>query len=117
MPTPDAPSKTKTDNERIMAEFLRRRRRERIYTLLLMGGMLTIFGLLILGLINEWFYQQIVCVFQIAIIALFSLVFWLSWRNWRCPACDAWLSGWTFHVNAVISPETLICPQCGARLL
>jgi hypothetical protein len=117
MPTYADVSTPQSEEQRIMTEFLRRRRRERMYYLVLIGGMFALWGLLLLGAINDWFGGQIVCAFQIAVIVLAGLVFWLSWRNWRCPACDSWLGGWTFHVNAVISPETLKCPQCGARLL
>ena len=117
MSIPDAINKTKTDEERIMAEFLLRRHRERMYYLLLMGGLVAFFGLLFLGLTREWLDQQALCLLQIVFILLAGFVFWLSWRNWRCPACDAGLGGWTLQINAGISPETLKCPQCGARLL
>lgn len=105
------------NEEKTMTEYLHRRTRERIYYLILFGGMVTSFVLFLAGLIQGWLELWMVRAWQVIFIAFVILIFYLTWRNWRCPACDSWLGGFTYTINAVWSPATIRCPHCGARLL
>lgn len=105
------------DEAKIMAEYLRRRTRERIYYLILIGSILTSGVLFMAGVPQGWLEEWMVCAWQVVFIASVILIFYLSWRNWRCPACDSWLGGFTSQINAIWSPPTVRCPHCGKRLL
>jgi len=105
------------NEEKIMAEYLRRRTRERIYYLILIGGTVTSWVLFLVGLSQGWLKQWMVRAWQVAFIASVILIFYLSWRNWRCPACYSWLGGFKFTINAFWSSDIIRCPHCGTRLL
>ncbi len=104
------------DQAAITADYLRRRTRQRFYYLGFATGLVIAFLLLTVGLLQGWLYDGMYCLWQIAFLALAAAFLYLSWRNWRCPACDSWLSGIGFQVNALWSPASVHCPHCGTKL-
>ena len=104
------------EEAKIMAEYVRRRSRQRRYHLLILGSLLTSWCMFLVGAAQGWLAQGTVCVWQVGFIGFVIVIVYLSWRNWRCPACEAWLGGFRFHIHALWSAETF-CPNCGTRLL
>lgn len=100
----------------IMDEFSRRRTRERISLSVMFVCMAASTILLIVGASQLWMKDWIVRVWQIVFVGFAVVYGLLSWRNWRCPACDSWLGGFTFTINAFFSADFIRCPKCGVRL-
>jgi hypothetical protein len=105
------------DEEMIKAEYLRRRTRVRVYYTIFLGGLIASCVLFLIGLTQGWLNQSMICGWQILVIVFVLTVYYMTWRNWRCPSCDAWLSGFGFHVNPILSSDFVRCPRCGKRLL
>ena len=105
------------EEQSVRSEFLRRRTQQRTYSMIFAGVMSVSCILFIIGVSQEWLGATLVHIWQVVIITFAFLSIYLSWRNWRCPACDAWLSGFTFNINPIWSPDIVRCPHCGKRLL
>jgi hypothetical protein len=104
-------------DSKVMNAFLRRRTRERIHLLGLIGSLFLSWILFMVGLSHEWLSKGLTRAWLIGYIAFVILITYLSWRNWRCPVCDTWLGGFTFTISAIWPNHIVHCPACKTRLL
>jgi len=105
------------EDMKLRDEFIRRRARQRLYAMIIIGVMAFFCVLFMVGLYREWMVVTLIRIWQVILITFGVLSIYLSWRNWRCPACDSWLAGFTFNINPIWSPDIVRCPHCGKRLL
>lgn len=101
--------------EQIIEEFMRRRDREQIKSVVFVS-VFTLGWCLVLVLPYEG-VLLLLRAYPVVILLGTGLMLWLSWRQWRCPSCDGWLSSWGAVVNPFFSSAPLRCPRCGTRLL
>lgn len=99
-------------------DFLRRRRRERLYYLFVFLIVFVMpFGYITFS--NQGWLKgsSPSCGFEIAVMVVAGFWMLLSVRNWRCPACDSWLGGWKGAIHPFFSSPPIYCPHCGKKIL